>query len=73
MQNSIDIIQHCVVNYIYKRGVERDASQRKEEALKTQTDQIELGATLLGRRRIDLDRHCNGWRGNRTTSLNDSL
>jgi hypothetical protein len=47
MQNSIDIIQHCIVNYIYKRGIERDASQRKEEALKTQTNQIELATKLL--------------------------
>jgi hypothetical protein len=47
MQNSIDIIQHRVVNYIYKRGIERDASQRKEEALKIQTNQIELATKLL--------------------------
>ncbi len=47
MQNSIDIVQHNVVNCIYKRGIERDASQRKKEALKTQTKQIELATKLL--------------------------
>lgn len=47
MQNSIDIIQHHVVNHIYKRGIERDAFERKEEALKIQTNQIELATKLL--------------------------
>ena len=47
MQNSIDIIQHSVVDYIYKRGIERDASQRNKKALKTQTKQIELATKLL--------------------------
>jgi ribosomal protein L9 len=46
MPSSVDIVQHYVVNYLYKRGTERDASQKKKEVLKTQTNQIKQTTQL---------------------------
>ncbi|WP_341531839.1 hypothetical protein [Nostoc sp. UHCC 0302] len=46
MPSSVDIVQYHVVNYLYKRGIERDASQKKKEVLKTQTNQIKQTTQL---------------------------